>query len=95
MSFKYPNYITMGLRPKPRPSPGSQENNNVVFNAIGYTVSLRQGLPGCFASSVLSLDSAPAPRKPEKNSFPGKHICRHPQKTDIIFFSWVCFFLFV
>ena len=61
MSFKYPNYITMGLRPKPRPSPGSQENNNVVFNAIGYTVSLRQGLPGCFASSVLSLDSVPAP----------------------------------
>ncbi len=32
-----------------------------VPETLGLSVSLRQGLPGCFASSVLSLDSVPAP----------------------------------
>ena len=32
-----------------------------VPGTLGLSVSLRQGLPGCFASSVLSLDSVPAP----------------------------------
>ena len=40
-----------------------QEGEGTAFavpETLGLPESLHQGLPGCFASSVLSLDSVPA-----------------------------------
>ena len=47
--------------PRPAPRRGGREAALGCFRAQGLSASLRQGLPGRYASSVLSLDSVPAP----------------------------------
>ena len=54
---------SLQYRAPPRPvlRQEGRETAFAVSKATGLPVSLRQVLPGCFASSVLSLDYVPAP----------------------------------
>ena len=47
--------------PRPAPRRGGKKAAMAAFAKQGDPCRLYQGLPGCFASSVLSLDTAPAP----------------------------------
>ena len=47
--------------PRPVPRREGRETATAVSYTKGFSVSLRQELPGRSASSVLSLDSVPAP----------------------------------